>query len=133
MNSLTDQIGLSNDTLFMAVAVVDRYLSVVPVSVALLQPVSVACLWIASKYEELAAIPAAVFAAFMVSPEGISLGSEAQAVQLLLELEIGVLRALDYRLASIVTTKAFKHRIFQRLWSDVSGHQGPVTNHRLSL
>lgn len=115
---LTEQIGLSNDSLFMAVACLDKYLSAAPVTLPLLQPVSVACLWIASKYEELASIPAAVFAPFMVSPDGQSLGSETQAVQLLVKLEIGVLQAIDYRLASIVTTKAFKHRIIQRLWSD---------------
>lgn len=118
MISLTEQIGLNNDTLFKAVACLDRYLSAGPVSLALLQPVSIACLWIASKYEELASIPAVVFAPFMVSPDGQSLGSEAQAVQLLVKLEIGVLRALDYRLASIITPKAFKHKFLQRLWTD---------------
>lgn len=118
MIALTEQLGLTNDTLFLAVAILDRYLSVAPVSAALLQPISVACLWIASKYEELCSLTAAVFAPYMLSPDGQSLGNESHAVQLLLKLEVGVLQALEYRLASIVTTKSFKHKIIQRLWSD---------------
>eukprot|EP00878_Enallax_costatus_P008435 GHUV01008816.1.p1 GENE.GHUV01008816.1~~GHUV01008816.1.p1 ORF type:complete len:312 (+),score=60.61 GHUV01008816.1:343-1278(+) len=118
MIALTEQLGLTNDTLFLGVAVLDRYLSVAPVSIALLQPISVACLWIASKYEELCSLTAAVFAPYMLSPDGQSLGNESHAVQLLVKLEIGVLQALEYRLASILTTKSFKHRIIQRLWSD---------------
>lgn len=120
MISIAEQLGLTNDTLFTAVAVLDRYLSVVPVSLALLQPISVACLWIASKYEELTALSAAVFAPFMLSPDGQSLGSETHAVQLLVQLEMRVLQALDYRLANIVTTKAYKHWIIQRLWGDAA-------------
>eukprot|EP00775_Hariotina_reticulata_P013597 gene13597-13722_t len=109
------QIGLSNDSLFMAVACLDRYLALKPTPLNLLQPAGIACLWIGAKYEQLTPPSAAVFAQLAKGPNGIPLGCTTSAKQLLVMLEESILKTLDYRLAAVVTAIAFKHRIMQQL------------------
>jgi hypothetical protein len=111
------QLGLSNESLFMAVACLDRYLALKPTPANLLQPAGIACLWIGAKYEQLTPPSAAMFAQLAKGPNGIPLGCTAAAKQLLVMLEESILRTLDYRLAAIVTAIAFKHRIMQQLAS----------------
>lgn len=108
-------LGLGNDALFLSVSCLDRYLATVPTSANLLQPISVACLWIAAKYDCAIAPRAAMFASLMADMNGQSLGAAASSVDLLVMLEAGILKCLDYRLASIATTKDSKHEIIQKM------------------
>jgi cyclin A len=110
------RLGLNNDSLFTAVAVLDRYLAAKPVLLALLQPTGIACLWVASKYEQLV-VPPVLHYAMLVQGSEQSLHSNSVHLskQLLVELEAEILQALDYRLAAIVTVKAFKAWLMQQL------------------
>lgn len=111
-------LGLCNDALFLGVACLDKYLAAVQITPHLLQPLTIACLWIAAKYENAITPRVEVFASLMVDAAGNSLGAAATSIKLLVMLEAGVLSTLDFRLASIVTTKQHKHGIFQVLWAD---------------
>jgi hypothetical protein len=111
-------LRLQNDSMFTAVACLDRYLSVVPTQAALLQPAGIACLWLAAKFEEVynqELLRGINFSRFMLGPGGNLLGEAPAALQLLVLLEERILTALDYRLASIITVIACKHRIMQQL------------------
>eukprot|EP00775_Hariotina_reticulata_P008902 gene8902-9079_t len=113
-------LRLQNDSLFTAVACLDRYLSVVPTQATLLQPAGIACLWLAAKFEEVynqQLLRGINFSRFMLGPGGNLLGEAPAALQLLVLLEERILTALDYRLASIVTVITCKHRIMQQLCS----------------
>jgi hypothetical protein len=59
----------------------------------------------------------------MLDRNGVPLGAVPAAQQLLVVLEQGVLSAVDFRLASIVTPKAFKHCIMQRLCGSAAAAQ----------
>jgi cyclin A len=108
-------LGLDNDSLFLAVALLDRYLAARPAPLHMLQPTGVACLWAAAKYEQ-STIPASrFFSQLILGRNGVPLGAVPAAQQLLVVLEQAVLSAVEFRLASIVTAKAFKHCIMQRL------------------
>jgi hypothetical protein len=127
MLSAAARLNLTNDSLFTAVACLDRYLATKPTPLPLLQPTAIACLWVAAKYEQLVVPSVGQFAVLVQSSGGGGGGSSdgsdfslasaklAFAKQLLLELEGEMLATLDYRLASIVTVKAFKARLVQRL------------------
>jgi hypothetical protein len=110
------RLGLNNDSLFTAVAVLDRYLAVKPVLLPLLQPTAIACLWVASKYEQLV-VPPVLHYATLVHGSDNSLASNSVHLskQLLVELEAEILAALDFRLAAIVTVKSFKGWLMQQL------------------
>lgn len=112
------RLGLNNDSLFTAVACLDRYLAVKPVLLPLLQPTAIACLWVASKYEQLVVPPVMHFAMLVQGNEhSLNSSSVHLSKQLLVELEAEILTALDYRLAAIVTVKAFKGCLMQQLHS----------------
>lgn len=110
------RLGLNNDSLFTAVGCFDRYLAVKPVPLPLLQPTAIACLWVASKYEQLVVPPVAHFATLV---QGSEHGMQGNCVhlskQLLVELEAEILAALEFRLAAIVTVKHFKGCLMQQL------------------
>lgn len=113
------RLGLNNDSLFTAVAVLDRFLAVKPVLLPLLpllQPTAIACLWVASKYEQLV-VPPVLHYATLVHGSDNSLASNSVHLskQLLVELEAEILAALDFRLAAIVTVKSFKGWLMQQL------------------
>jgi hypothetical protein len=49
---VVDEFQLSQETLFLAVALLDRFMSVKPVMSCQLQLLGTTCLWVTSKYEE---------------------------------------------------------------------------------
>lgn len=104
-------MGLDNDVLFLGVACLDKYLAATMTLPQMLQPVSIACLWVAGKYESATAPRAAVFASLISAPQVQSIRGNLTPLQLLLWLEADILGALDYRLASIITTRHHKHAI----------------------
>lgn len=109
-------LGLHSESLFTAVACFDAYLAAQPTHVLLLQPLGVACLWLAAKYEQLCVPSVRCFAQFVRMPSDAppELQHNASAPQqLLVLLEVRVLRTLDNNLARIVTAKAFVHRSMQ--------------------
>jgi cyclin A len=111
-------LGLHSEALFTAVACFDGYLAAQPTNALLLQALGIACLWLGAKYEQLCVPSVRCFAQFVRMPDGApaELQSDAAAPQqLLVLLEVRVLRALDYNLARIVTVKSFVHRIMQLL------------------
>jgi hypothetical protein len=61
-------LGLDNDSLFLAVELLDRYLAGRPTELQLLQPTAIACLRIAGKYEAGMVPPAACFTQLMLTP-----------------------------------------------------------------
>lgn len=110
------RLGLNNDSLFTAVAVLDRFLAVKPVLLPLLQPTAIACLWVASKYEQLVVPPVLHFAMLVQGSESaLHSNSVHLSKQMLVELEADILAALDFRLAAIVTVKSFKAWLMQQL------------------
>ncbi|KAF6256212.1 cyclin-like protein [Scenedesmus sp. NREL 46B-D3] len=118
MMSAAAALGLHAEALFTAVACLDAYLAAQPTHAALLQPLGMACLWLAAKYEQLCVPSVRCFAQFVRMPPGAPAevqGSAAAPQQLLVLLEVRVLRALDYNLARIITAKAFVHRTMQML------------------
>lgn len=115
------RIGLSNDVLFRAVACFDRYLAAKPAPLNLLQPVGIACLRVSAKFEHVISPSAARYSELIYGSTGIPLGSAPAAKHLLVLLEESVLKALDYRLANIVTAKEFKHQYMQQLSSSPEG------------
>ncbi|WIA41804.1 hypothetical protein OEZ86_009135 [Tetradesmus obliquus] len=108
-------LGLDNDSLFLAVALLDRYLAARPAPLHLLQPTGIACLWAAAKYEQSRVPASRFFSQLVLGRNGVPLGAVPASKQLLVVLEQAVLAAVDFRLAAIVTPKAFKHCIMQRL------------------
>ncbi|KAF6261779.1 hypothetical protein COO60DRAFT_1678890 [Scenedesmus sp. NREL 46B-D3] len=116
-------LALSNDSLFLAVALLDRYMAVQAAPLHLLQPIGIACLWASTKYEQ-CKIPAnRFFSQLIMGRDGVPLGAVPAAKQLLVVLEQAVLSAVDFRLASIITSKAFKHCIMQRLGGSLAAAQ----------
>jgi cyclin A len=117
MVSAAARLALTNDSLFTAVAVLDRYLALKPTPLPLLQPTAIACLWVAAKYEQLVVPPVAQFALLVQGTDaGLSGGgSSALGRQLLVELEADVLAVLEFCLAAIVTVKSFKAALMSRL------------------
>lgn len=61
-------LGLDNDSLFLAVQLLDRYSAGRPTELQLLQPTAIACLRIAGKYEGCQVPPAACFSQLMLTP-----------------------------------------------------------------
>jgi hypothetical protein len=61
-------LGLDNDSLFLAVELLDRYLAGRPTELQLLQPTAIACLRIAGNYEAGMVPPAACFTQLMLTP-----------------------------------------------------------------
>jgi cyclin A len=49
---VVDEFQLSQETLFLAITLLDRFMSVKPVLCCQLQLLGVTCLWVAAKYEE---------------------------------------------------------------------------------
>jgi cyclin A len=118
MISAAAALGLHSEALFTAVSCLDAYLAAQPTNAVLLQPLGITCLWLAAKYEQLCVPSVRCFAQFVRMPSGAPAelqGSSTAPQQLLVLLEVRVLRAVDYNLARIVTTKAFVHRIMQLL------------------
>lgn len=91
---------LHSDTLFLTVAYIDRYLSVVPVPRSELQLVGVACMLVASKYEEIYAPTVEDFC---------YITDHTYSRERLLAAEQSVLAALRFEMTA-PTTKTFLRR-----------------------
>lgn len=100
---VADEYTLLSDTLFQSVNYLDRYLSKVPVHRSKLQLVGIACMWIASKYEEEYSPSARQFC---------EITENTYTVKQLLEMEREVLRQLNYE-CTVPTTKIFLRRCLQ--------------------
>eukprot|EP00877_Chromochloris_zofingiensis_P010442 jgi/Chrzof1/5651/Cz16g10080.t1 len=105
------QLGLSTDSLFLGVACLDKYLSLQPLNMCLLKLAAAACLWIASKYEQMVVPSVTCFAKVL----GGTADYQSWTKEQLLAMEAHVLKTLDYRISSIPTTKMFLHCIMHRL------------------
>jgi len=103
---------LCSDTLHLTVALLDRFLSAVPIGRDQLQLAGIACMWAASKYEEIYAPSAREFC-FITD----NTYSPAQLVQ----MEALVLRGLSFRL-TLPTAKVFLRRYLQASAADERMH-----------
>eukprot|EP00877_Chromochloris_zofingiensis_P004704 jgi/Chrzof1/14234/Cz08g30160.t1 len=101
-------MSLSTDTLFLAVQVMDRYLSAANVPRARLQLLAITSLWVAAKYEEAAAPRSANF---------LAMASGNYTLAELLSAEESVLKVLEHRL-SVPTIKTFLRRYMYQLEAD---------------
>ncbi|WIA36604.1 hypothetical protein OEZ86_007892 [Tetradesmus obliquus] len=91
-------LGLHSESLFTAVACFDAYLAAQPTHVLLLQPLGVACLWLAAKYEQLCVPSVHCFAQFVrmpsdAPPELQHNASAPQQLLVLLESALAAARA----------------------------------------
>lgn len=128
------QLQLGNDSLFLAVGVLDRYLAIQPnTPEALAQAVAIACLFIAAKFQDVIVPPSSMFAAQMTATPSAPGGIGQPNVQLLLHLEATVLQALDWRLANIDTTHTAKHFLLERYAATAAGVSLPVLHRALLL
>lgn len=106
MSSTASALHLCSDALFMGVALMDRYLAAAVPTPQQLGCTACACLSVASKYEQAASPPLRAFLAFL---------SPHHTLCQLQEAEVEVLRALDYRISNISTTKQHLAALFQQL------------------
>eukprot|EP00775_Hariotina_reticulata_P011080 gene11080-11236_t len=101
-------LNLPCSCLHRAVAYLDDILAVKHLQLQQSQPVAMACLWVAAKFELGSGIPAAQeFAALVLTPDGRVMGVSPSAKKLLVRLEQHVLRALQYKLAGKLTAADF--------------------------
>lgn len=103
---------LCSDTLHLTVSLLDRFLSVMPVGRDQLQLAGIACMWAASKYEEIYA-PSAKEFCFITD--------NTYAPEQLVKMEALVLSSLSFRL-TLPTSKAFLRRYLQASAADERLH-----------
>lgn len=103
---------LCSDTLHLTVALLDRFLSVVPVGRDQLQLAGIACMWAAAKYEEIYAPSAREFC---------FITDNTYTPQQLVQMEALVLSGLSFRL-TLPTAKAFLRRYLQASAADERLH-----------
>jgi cyclin-A len=100
---VAQEFKLQSDTLFLAVNYYDRYLSRVSVVPDQLQLVGVACLWVASKYEEIHP---------PTSKEFVAMTDGAYTMEQLLQMEEQLLSTLEFRLTT-PSAKTFLRKLAQ--------------------
>ena len=103
---------LCSDTLHLAVALLDRFLSAAPVGRDQLQLAGIACMWAAAKYEEIYAPSAREFC---------FITDNTYSPEQLVAMEARVLGALGFRIA-LPTAKAFLRRYLQASAADERLH-----------
>jgi cyclin A len=103
---------LCSDTLHLTIALLDRFLSKVPISRDQLQLAGIACMWAASKYEEIYAPTAREFC---------FITDNTYSPEQLVAMEALVLRGLSFRL-TLPTAKAFLRRYLQASAADERLH-----------
>lgn len=105
------RLGLSNDALFLAVALLDRYLAQQAQpgmgSGAQLTLLAAVCLWVAAKYEHCTVPTLDTFS------RGLLRGSFSNDAIIAMEVEL--LKTVDYRIASVTTAKTFLRRVMHDL------------------
>lgn len=100
---VAQEYRLNSDTLHLTVDLLNRFLSLQPVAREELQLVGIACMWIASKFEEIYAPTARNFCYITDNTY-----DQAQLVA----MEARVLERLEFRLA-LPTSKTFQRRYLQ--------------------
>jgi cyclin A len=100
---VAQEYRLTSDTLHLTVDLLNRFLSLEPVAREELQLAGIACMWIASKFEEIYAPTARNFCYITDNTY-----DQAQLV----EMEARVLERLEFRLA-LPTSKTFQRRYLQ--------------------
>lgn len=100
---VAQEYRLTSDTLHLTVDLLNRFLSLEPVAREELQLAGIACMWIASKFEEIYAPTARNFCY-------ITDNTYDQAM--LVDMEARVLDTLEFRLA-LPTAKTFQRRYLQ--------------------
>jgi cyclin A len=100
---VAQEYRLTSDTLHLTVDLLNRFLSLEPVAREELQLAGIACMWIASKFEEIYAPTARNFCY-------ITDNTYDQAM--LVDMEARVLDVLEFRLA-LPTAKTFQRRYLQ--------------------
>ncbi|WIA28421.1 hypothetical protein OEZ86_010967 [Tetradesmus obliquus] len=101
------QLQLSSDVLFLAVACLDRVLSLRIIASKQLDTAALACLWIAAKFEHCVVPPAVHFLAAAQADF-----TSPAARRLLVDMEAVILKALDYRVCTSPTSKTFLRTTF---------------------
>eukprot|EP00879_Flechtneria_rotunda_P016000 GHRR01016733.1.p1 GENE.GHRR01016733.1~~GHRR01016733.1.p1 ORF type:complete len:285 (+),score=90.51 GHRR01016733.1:484-1338(+) len=109
---VAQEYRLTSDTLHLTLNLLDRFLSVEPIAREELQLAGVACMWAASKFEEIYAPTAANFCYITDNTY-----SPAQLV----EMEAKVLATLSFQLA-VPTAKTFQRRYLQAAAADEKLH-----------
>lgn len=110
LSEVVDEFELRQATLYLAVSVLDRYLSLQPVPRAQLQLLGVTCLWIASKFED--TNPPSL-------QEVIEITDHSYAADDVLRMEALVLAQLEYQLA-VPTSLTFLHQLVSHVQEDLS-------------
>eukprot|EP00485_Elphidium_margaritaceum_P012467 CAMPEP_0202688508 /NCGR_PEP_ID=MMETSP1385-20130828/4009_1 /ASSEMBLY_ACC=CAM_ASM_000861 /TAXON_ID=933848 /ORGANISM="Elphidium margaritaceum" /LENGTH=527 /DNA_ID=CAMNT_0049343501 /DNA_START=84 /DNA_END=1667 /DNA_ORIENTATION=+ len=95
---------LNNTTFFLAIYILDAYLSVTAIKRGALQMVGCCAMWIASKYHEIYAPE---------SNDFVYIADRSFDIQTLFDTEIDILTKLKFRFASIITPLHFIERYLQ--------------------
>ena len=110
LSEVVDEFELRQATLYLAVSVLDRFLSFQQVPRAQLQLLGVTCLWIASKFED-------------TGPpnlqEVVDITDNSYAAEDVLRLEAIVLAQLQYQLA-VPTSLTFLHQLISHVQDDLA-------------
>eukprot|EP00798_Chlamydomonas_sp_ICE-L_P005764 gene5764-6061_t len=100
---VAEEYKLCADTLYQTINYLDRFLSVCKINRNKLQLVAAACMWVASKYEEIYPPSAADF---------VYITDNTYTRDQVLQMEEAVLKILDYEL-TVPTAKLFLRRLLQ--------------------
>lgn len=92
---------LLEDTLFITVNIIDRFLDIIPIPRTKLQLVGVASLFIACKYEEVYSVPHIKDLVYVCD--------KAYTKEEILEMEGNILQTLDFNLISVSPLKFLDH------------------------
>ncbi|GLC72598.1 hypothetical protein PLESTF_001268800 [Pleodorina starrii] len=103
LGEVRDEFRLHSETLFLAVAYLDRFLAYKPVSRGRFQLLGLACVWVAAKFEEVYPPP---MAAMLAMAENMYSANDLRA------MEKEVLFTLDFGLA-VPTSLRFLHYLLQ--------------------
>lgn len=109
---VAQEYRLTSDTLHLTINMLDRFLSLQPLAREELQLAGIACMWAASKFEEIYAPTAANFC---------YITDNTYDQQQLVEMEATVLAVLEFQL-SVPTAKTFQRRYLQAAAADEQLH-----------
>ena len=114
MVEVVDEFNMGQETLFLAVSLLDRFLSSQPVSRSHLQLLGVTCLWVASKYEE---VSPPVLADF------VEITDNSYRAEDLICMESSLLEVLNYKL-TVPTSIHFLHQFLHQYHMQTGALQG---------
>jgi len=120
---VAEEYKLCADTLYLSVNYIDRFLSIHPVQRGNLQLVGIACMWIASKYEE-------------IYPPNVNdfcyITDNTYSKEQMVDMEELVLKKLKYEL-TVPTAKTFLRRLLQVCAGEGDGAGNVVRGFRQPL